>query len=122
MKTLYSHTKSCPELLSDFTGLSVTEFETVLSKFAAQYEELITKPHVERLRQKGSRACGNNHCGRIPEVADKLFFILTYNRLRCSPTAQGLLFGMTPGRARAYINALMPVLSSILDKHLIIFE
>ena len=65
------------------TGLKRDEFEQLLPAFRAAYE----KKYPPNLTQEGTprqRQFGGGAKGALPEIEDKLFFILVYQKtLRC---------------------------------------
>jgi hypothetical protein len=50
----------------------------------------------------------------LPEIADKLFFILVYQKTNPLQTMHGLQFGMSQPPAHCWIHRLLPILQHAL--------
>jgi hypothetical protein len=105
----YKQVKNKPDTFNSLTGLSVEGFETVLPAFAMAYEADLQ----QRDKQRGvvrQRERGAGQKGALPELADKLLFILCYFRVYPVQIIQGLLFGMGQPQANEWIHRLSPIL------------
>src|ERR1017187_4824563 len=112
MHLSYSLVAKRPALLHRLTGLTVAEFERLCEQFASQYERLVVQPRVTAKHRV--RAMGGGQKGALPEVADKLFFILLYTRIYPLLIVQGLLFGIAESKACRWVGLLLPVLDASL--------
>ena len=74
MNLKYTQVVKRPALLERLTGLNVKEFESLLESFSSQYDQQVIQPRVKAPGRK--RAMGGGQKGALPEVADKLLFIL----------------------------------------------
>ena len=114
MQLTYAHMKKRPAMLHRLTGLTVAEFEAVLAEFSAQYDEQVIQP---RVRAPGrQRALGGGQKGALPEVADKLLFILLYTRIYPLLIVQGMFFGLVESKACTWVKILLPVLDATLGQ------
>src|ERR1039457_2441888 len=112
MRLSYSQVAKRPALLHRLTGLTVAEFEHLCEPFAAQYHQLVIQPRVTA--EHRVRAVGGGQKGALPEVADKLLFILLYTRIYPLLIVQGLLFGIAESKACRWVGLLLPVLDASL--------
>lgn len=103
-----------PALLHRLSGLTVKEFETLLESFSSQYEHLVIQPRVKAPDRQ--RAVGGGQKGALPEVADKLLFILVYTRIYPLLFIQGMFFGMAESKACKWVGLLLPVLDAALGQ------
>jgi hypothetical protein len=88
----YNELKTKPREFLASTGLKRDEFEQLLPAFRAAYE----KKSPPDLTQEGTprqRQCGGGAKGALPEIEDKLFFILVYHKTHPLQTMHGLQFG-----------------------------
>lgn len=112
MRLNYALISKRPALLHRLTGLTVPEFERLLDQFSSQYQLLVVQP---RLNAKDRvRACGGGRRGAVPEIADKLLFILLYTRVYPLLIVQGLFFGLAESKACQWVAVLLPVLDASL--------
>lgn len=114
MKLAYTTLKKRPAVLQRLTGLSVKEFETLLETFSAQYEQMVIQPRVTAAGRV--RAAGAGQKGALPEVADKLLFILVYTRIYPLLFIQGMFFGIAESKACTWVKVLLPVLDAALGR------
>ena len=108
MRLSYSLVAKRPALLHRLTGLTVAEFEGLCEQFASQYDLLVIQPRVTATHRV--RALGGGQKGALPEVADKLFFILLYSRIYPLLIVQGMFFGIAESKACKWVGILLPVL------------
>lgn len=112
MRLSYALIGKRPALLHRLTGLSVAEFERLCAQFASQYDLLVIHPRVTAKTRV--RAIGGGQKGALPEVADKLVFILMYTRLYPLLIVQGMFFGIAESKACKWVGILLPVLEASL--------
>jgi len=95
------------------TGLTHQEFARLLPAFAAAYTALYppdkTVDGKVRQRQGGGGAKGG-----LPQMADKLLFILVYQKTNPLQTLHGLQFGLSQPQAHYWIHHLLPVVQRAL--------
>ena len=95
------------------TGHTDEEFQALLPAFAECYEK--SRPPKPKLtKKKKQRARGGGRRGRLPESADKLLFILVYQKTFPLQVMQGLQFGLSQGQVNHWIHRLLPVLQASL--------
>jgi DDE superfamily endonuclease/Helix-turn-helix of DDE superfamily endonuclease len=109
----FAQLKNKPHTLKSLTGLPVEGFEALLPAFKAAYEadweQRDRQRSVPRQRERGA-----GQKGAMPELADKLVFILFYFRVYPVQIVQGFLFGMGQPQANEWIKRLSPVLKRAL--------
>lgn len=114
MNLSYTQVEKRPALLQRLTGLHVKEFESLLESFGTQYDQQVIQPRVKAPDRK--RAAGGGQKGAIPEVADKLLFILVYTRIYPLLFVQGMFFGMAESKACKWVGILLPLLDAALGQ------
>jgi DDE superfamily endonuclease/Helix-turn-helix of DDE superfamily endonuclease len=97
-----------PNKLQRLTGLNEQEFHELEEPFRQVYERLVIEPSMKRAERK--RAYGGGRKGEIPEITDKLLFILVYTKVYPLLFVQGILFGMEEYPACRWVKILLPVL------------
>jgi hypothetical protein len=103
-----------PALLERLTGLTKAEFERLLEPFSREYHQQVIEPRVSAPPRV--RGLGGGQKGALPEVGDKLLFILMYSRLYPLLFVQGLFFGMAESKACKWVGILLPVLDAALGR------
>ncbi len=103
-----------PALLGRLTGLSVAEFERLLEPFSREYHQQVIEPRVTAPHRV--RGVGGGQKGALPEVGDKLLFILMSTRLYPLLIVQGMFFGMAESKACKWVGILLPVLDAALGR------
>ena len=109
----YNELKTKPRAFLASTGLKRDEFEQLLPAFRAAYE----KKSPPDLTQEGTprqRQFGGGAKGALPEIEDKLFFILVYHKTHPLQTMHGLQCGMSQPQAHFWIHRLLPILQHAL--------
>lgn len=109
----YETLKTKPRELLAATGLKQEEFETLLNAFRAAYAEAYPAEQTV-LGQVRQRRKGGGNKGTLRRIEDKLLFILVYEKTYPLQTMLGLQFGISQGRANAWIHRLTPILKSAL--------
>ena len=109
----FEQLKSKPALMKCLTGLTVEGFLALLSAFEAAYFADLDERDAARTEAR-VRARGAGQKGALPELSDKLLFILVYVRVYPVQTVQGFLFGMGQPQANEWIKRLSPVLRAAL--------
>lgn len=103
------------KLLHRLTGVSVAEFADMLPAFTHAYQQQVIQPRLTSPTRV--RGLGGGQKGALPEVADKLLFILVYVRVYPLLFVHGMVFGMAESKACTWVKVLLPVLSEALDHH-----
>src|SRR5437660_3066852 len=95
------------------TGLRHDEFARVLPAFAAAYTLLYPpdKTWEGKVRQ---RQGGGGAKGVLPQMADKLFFILVFQKTNPLQTMHGLQFHLSQPQTNYWIHHLLPILQRAL--------
>jgi hypothetical protein len=114
MNLKYTEVVKRPALFQRLTGLNVKEFEVLLEPFATHYDHQVIQPRVKAPGRK--RAAGGGQKGAMPEVADKLLFILVYTRIYPLLIVQGMFFGMAESKACKWVGILLPVLDAAMGE------
>ena len=105
--------KNKPALLVCLTGLNVVAFMELLPAFRTAYEADLEKRDQQRGRPRERRR-GAGQKGMLPEIENKLVFILFYFRMYPVQMAQGFFFGMGQPQANDWIHRLTPILNQAL--------
>jgi hypothetical protein len=114
MSLRYTTLAKRPTLFHRLTGLTIPEFERLLDQFSSQYQPLVINT---RLQAKGRiRTYGGGQKGALPDIADRLLFILVYTRIYPLLIVQGMFFGMAESRACEWVGVLVPVLDASLER------
>ena len=95
------------------TGLTHDEFAHVLPAFAAAYAVLDPpdKTWEGKVRQ---RQRGGGAKGVLPQMADKLLFLLVYQKTNPLQTMHGLQFDLSQPQTHYWMHHLLPVLQRAL--------
>ena len=109
----YTSLKDRPREFLAATGLRHEEFARLLPAFAATYAVLypLDKTLEGKVRQ---RQVGGGAKGVLPEMEDKLLFILVYQKTHPLQTMHGLQFGLSQPQAHYWIHHVLPVLQRAL--------
>jgi hypothetical protein len=97
------------------TGMARTEFERFLPTFAEAYEDLRQEAY-EAQRDTRQRKPGGGPKGKLPDMSQKLFFILYYWKVYPCYDVLGFQFDMDGSKACTNVHALWPVLKRALAK------
>jgi Helix-turn-helix of DDE superfamily endonuclease/DDE superfamily endonuclease len=109
----YSTLQDRPREFLAATGLTHDEFARVLPAFAAAY--IVLYPPDKTWQGKGrQRQVGGGAKGVLPQMVDKLLFILVYQKTNPLQTMHGLHFGLSQPQTNYWIHHLLPVLQRAL--------
>lgn len=95
------------------TGLTDQEFQVLLPTFTHCYAASLP-PKPKPKKKKKQRARGGGRRGQLPAPADKLLFILVYQKTFPLQVMHGLQFGLSQGQVNHWIQRLLPVLQASL--------
>lgn len=110
----YHDLKSNPRVLRVFTSLDPAEFEMLLIPFEKAWKDYINRHYIHKKSRK--RRYGGGRKPRLVAIEDKLLFILFYCKVYPLQAVIARLFGMSQGRANAWIYKLTPLLESALGE------
>jgi hypothetical protein len=96
-----------------FTGLNLAAFYELLPSFERAYEADLDKRDKER-PEKRLRERGGGRNGALPNLEEKLLFILFYFKVYPVQEVQGYVFGMGQTQAGEWIHRLTPILNRAL--------
>jgi hypothetical protein len=114
MSLQYTKIKASEAVLISLTGLNQPQFEKLLSAFENQYQKLYGKYNLRgQLRQRRQT---KKISDKLPEVEDKMFFILTYVKNYPTQQVQASMFDMTQPQCNGWIKILMPMLNEALSE------
>jgi hypothetical protein len=105
--------KNATQMLS-LTGLPVSEFEALLPHFKYEWEE-----YYSRFTLKGEvrqRISYGRRSGKLPQIGDKLLFILSYLKNNPLQEYHGVTFGMTQPQCNDWIHLLSAILGKTLKR------
>lgn len=109
----YDKLKDKPRAFLAATGLTLTEFESLLPVFQTAYE--CTYPPDRTYEGKArQRSAGGGAKGTLPSFADKLLFIVVYQKTNPLQVMHGLQFALSQSQANYWIHRLLPVLQHAL--------
>src|SRR3954452_2470449 len=96
------------------TGLTLQEFQLLLSAFTAAYDRRYPKDRTlaDRPRQRGA---GGGRKGVLHGPEQKLLFLLVYLKTYPLQVLMGELFGLSQPGVNYWIHRLLPVLRDALD-------
>jgi len=109
----YNELKDKPRDFLAATGLIPEEFEKLLPAFRAAYEQNYP-PDLTQEAKARQRQFGGGAKGALPQLADKLLFILVYQKTNPLQTLHGLQFEISQPQANFWIHRLLPVLKQAL--------
>ena len=114
MSLKYTEVVKRPALFQRLTGLNVKEFKSLGESFSTQYDHQVIQPRVKAPGRQ--RAAGGGQKGALPEMADKLLFILVYTKIYPLLIIQGMFFGMAESKACTWVGVLLPVLDAAMGE------
>jgi hypothetical protein len=109
----YSTLKDKPREFLAATGLTHEEFARLLPAFAAAYAALYP-PDQTLAGTVRQRQVGGGAKGVLPQLTDKLLFILVYQKTNPLQTLHGLHFKLSQPQANYWIHHLLPVVQRAL--------
>jgi hypothetical protein len=109
----YTDLKSKPKEFLSATGLQVAEFDQLLPVFTEAYRIIYPATHTLQGEPR-QRAVGGGRKAVLGTMADKLLFILVYQKTYPLQTMQGLHFGLSQSRTNHWVHHLLPVLRQAL--------
>ncbi len=98
-----------PSVLLSLTGLTKTEFDSLLPLFGKAEED-----YVREIYKGKERAPGGGRRPNLLNIEDKLFFILFYLKTYPLQQVAAVLFGMSQSQANLWIHRLAEVLRRTL--------
>lgn len=97
------------------TGLTIAQFESLVSEFAIDYKTQQEQSYQEGLAMgKRQRRPGGGAKGKLPNMTDKLFFILVYFKTYPTFDVIGTQFDMGRSKANENLHKLAPILNKTL--------
>ena len=108
----YHDLKPNPRVLRAFTSLDPAEFEMRLIPFEKAWKDYINRYYIHKKSRK--RRYGGGRKPHLVAIEDKLLFMLFYFKVYPLQAVIARLFGMSQGRANAWIDKLTPIFESAL--------
>lgn len=97
------------------TGVSQKKFEQLVPVFSRVYHQQRYKAYEQGLAGGSrQRKPGGGQKGKLPKMADKLFFILNYYKTYPTFDVQGHRFGLARSKANEQVHQLSPILHQTL--------
>ena len=97
------------------TGLNISQFDHLVIEFEKEYQEHQQQTYLEGLAQgKRQRRPGGGRKGKLPGIADKLFFTLVYFKTYPTFDVLGTQFEMGRSKANENLHKLAPILMRTL--------
>lgn len=109
----YAELVKKPSLFQTFTGLTISAFHELLPAFQEAYEDDLGYRDGQKEKPR-QRQRGGGRTSQIPEIEDKLVFILVYFRFYPVQVLQGFLFGLSQPQASDWIHRLSSILNVAL--------
>src|SRR5438094_9512266 len=100
------------------TGVTLPEFQRLLSAFPQAYQQLYPANHTAEGRPR-QRSVGGGCKGRLEQPEDKLLLLLVYLKTYPLQAVMGELFDLSARQVNYWIHRLLTVLRSALD-HLVV--
>lgn len=110
----YDTLKDRPRELLAATGLTAQEYEELLPAFETAYQTQHSPEHT-RAGKARQRHAGAGAKGKFACLADKLLFILVYQKTNPLQTLHGLQFHLSQSQTNYWIHSLLPVLQHALQ-------
>src|ERR1700727_2183137 len=95
------------------TGLTLSEFQRLLTAFPKAYQQLYANQTAEG--QPRQRSVGGGCKGRLEQPEDKLLFLLVYLKTYPLQAVMSELFDLSQPRVNYWIHRLLPVLREALE-------
>src|SRR5437764_13448813 len=112
--TTYKTLQSDERQFLALTGLTLSEFQHLLTAFSQAYQQLYpVNQTVEG--QPRQRSVGGGCKGQLQPPEDKLLFILVYLKTYPLQAVMSELFDLSQPQVNHWIHRLLPVLRSALD-------
>lgn len=112
--TTYENLRSNHRQFLALTGLTLSEFQHLLTAFPQAYLRLYPETQTAE-GQPRQRSVGGGCKGRLEQPEDKLLFLLVYLKTYPLQAVLGELFGLSQPQVNYWIHRLLPVLRSTLD-------
>lgn len=101
--------------MRSLTGLSLKQFAELTIEFEKDYQEDQQERYTEGLSKgRRQRRLGGGRKGKLPRLADKLFFTLVYFKTYPTFDVLGTQFGMGRSKANENLHKLAPILMKTL--------
>ena len=110
----YAQLKEKPKDFLAATSHTVEEFEQLLPVFEKKLAAVDPPPTQTKKGELRKRKQGAGPKERLESAADKLLFILIYQKTYPLQTMQGLQFGLSQPRTNYWIHFLLPILQQSL--------
>src|SRR5215831_9897984 len=105
----YDKLKDKPRAFLAATGLTLAECERLLPVFQTAYEHQYP-PELTYEGKTRQRNAGGGTKGTLVNFADKLLFILVYQKTNPLPVLHGLPCALSQSQANYWMHRLLPVL------------
>lgn len=109
----YAQLSKQPTRLLAMTSLRPDEFEALLPYFAEAYGATQSPDHTQA-GQPRQRKAGGGRKAQLASLADKLLFILVYQKTYPLQTAHGVQFGLSQAQTNEWLHRLQPLLAIAL--------
>ena len=106
--------KTNPRVLRALTSLAPEEFDTLLIPFEQAWEAYVSTHSRHKASRK--RRYGGGRQARLGAIEDKVRFILLYCKVSPLQEVIAQVFGMSQGRANAWMHKLRPILERALGE------
>lgn len=111
----YSKVRQNGKQFKALTSLTVEQFDSLLPIFEFKWEDYIEKYNLDGTPRMRKYVPKNEE--QLPTVADKLFFILFYQKTNSLQEVLASFFDLEVSMANKWIHILSPILDKSLDKY-----
>jgi len=111
----YVELKAKPKEFLTATGLTDEEFQCLLTAFEKSYA-LLSPNKPKPSKKPKQRKAGGGRKSKFASLADKLLFILIYQKTAPLQTMHGLSFGLSQTQVNHWIHRLLPILQQSLSE------
>ena len=108
----YSRLSKKPLLFRSFTGLELSEFDSICKQVESQYPEYELK-RLSKQKEKRTRSIGAGRRFKH-SVRDRLLMLLVYYKLYITHTLSGFLFDLDQSNVHRDIRYMEPVVKSCI--------
>ena len=109
----YDRLSKKPLLFRSFTGLELSQFDSICQEVESKYPEYEIKRLSKRKERRRTRSIGAGRHFKL-SVRDRLLMLLVYYKLYITHTLSGFLFDLDQSNVHKDIRYMEPLLSSCM--------
>jgi DDE superfamily endonuclease len=112
----YHQLRTNPRQFLALTGLTLTEFNLLLTPFRQAYQRRYPNTYQTLAGQPRQRCAGGGRHGALPSHDQKLLFVLVYLKAYPLQAVMAELFDLSQPGVNYWLHRLLPVLHDALDE------